>query len=288
MGGRVYIVRVLMTGRGTSGSFAIRGVQLGQAIGAAVLRDARDISPYDVAVLVKRPTSELLWHIHGARVPLVWDVVDAWPQPHGNDWDRAQCMAWLRETVALIRPAGIVAATEAMADDLGVAGVPVLVLPHHARPGLRRNPIRAELRTVGYEGAPHYIERWRPVIEAECARRGWSFVVNPPELADVDIVLALRDSTGYAPLNWKSNVKLANAQGSGTPVICCREAGYMETQSGAEWWANSPGELIAAFDALTPYDARAAAELRLLAAAPQLSTIAETYRQWLTLNFCAR
>lgn len=282
-------MRMLITGRGTSGSFTIRGVQLGQAIGAAVLRDARDISPYEAVVLVKRPTSELLWHIHGARVPLIWDVVDSYPQPHGNDWDRAQCLAWLHDTVTLIRPAGIVAATGEMARDLeSMTDAPVLTLPHHARPGLRRNPIRDEVRTVGYEGAEHYITRWRGHIERECARRGWRFEMQPAELADVDIVLALRDATGYAPRSWKSNVKLANAQGSGTPIVCCREAGYMECATGGEQWADTPQQLAHAFDVLTPVEARRNASAKLRAATPHLHTIAETYRQWIQLNFSAR
>lgn len=281
-------MNILMTGRGTSGSWSIRGVQLGRALGATVMPEARDVAPYDAVVLVKRPTPDLLQRLHAAEVPIVWDVVDAWPQPAGNEWDCGQCLAWLRETAALIRPAGTVAATLSMAYDCDMPGAPVLALPHHARPGLRRNPIHAEVRTVGYEGGEQYIERWRPVIEAECRRRGWTFVTQPAELADVDIVLALRDSTGYAPREWKSGVKLANAQGSGTPVVCCREAGYLETQSGGEQWADTPEQLAAAFDALTPQAARIDAARKLLAATPHLHAIAETYRAWLQLNFSAR
>lgn len=283
-------MQILMTGRGTSGSWQIRGVQLGRALGATVMPEARDVAPYDVAVLVKRPTSDLLQRIHGADVPLIWDVVDAWPQPRGNEWTRAQCLEWLYETQRLVRPAGIVAATQEMAKDctplFGLT--PVLTLPHHARPGLRRNPIRERVLTVGYEGGEQYIEKWRPVIEAECARRGWAFVTQPAELADVDIVLALRDSTGYAPRAWKSNVKLANAQGSGTPIVCCLESGYLETQSGGEYWVVTPKGLSTAFDALTPQAARIEASRLLLAAAPSLQSVADTYSQWLQSNFCAR
>lgn len=277
-------MKVLITGRGTSGSWQIRGVQLGRALGATVVPNAMDFAPHDLSVLVKRPTADLLQRLHGEKIRILWDIVDAWPQPAGNDWGREQCLKWLADQVAEIRPAGIVAATRAMATDCERFGVPVLALPHHARPGLRMNPIRP-IKVVGYEGSEQYIARWRPVIEAECARRGWQFVTQPAELADVDIVLALRDSSGYAPKNWKSGVKLANAQGSGTPVICGREAGYLETASGAERWTDTPEELAAAFDSLEPTEERLTASRRLKDAAPSIDSIAMTYLSWLRSNF---
>jgi len=277
-------MELLITGRGTSGSWAIRGVQLGGAIGGNVLPNPADVGAYDLAVLVKRPTTEILERMHCARLRIIWDVVDAWPQPQGNDWSRQRCIAWLVEMVMRIRPAGIVAATQEMARECERFGVPVLTLPHHARPGLRMNPIRP-VKVVGYEGGEQYIARWRPVIEFECARRGWQFVTQPAELADVDIVLALRDAGGYAPRNWKSNVKLANAQGSGTPVVCCREAGYLETQSGAERWADTAEELSAAFDSLESTQDRIEVSRRLAAAAPHIDPLASTYLQWLRSKF---
>lgn len=283
-------MEILVTGRGTGGSWSIRGVQLARAMGATVMPEARDLAAHDVAVLVKRYTPDLLARLHAAReregLHIVWDIVDAWPQPRGNLWSREQCLAWLRAEIALIQPDGIVAATKEMAEDCEeLTCVPGLALPHHARPGLRRNPIHAEVRTVGYEGGEQYIARWRPAIEAECARRGWAFVTQPAELADVDIVLALRDATGYAPRNWKSNVKSANAQGSGTPVVCCREAGYVECATSGEQWADTPQQLARAFDVLTPVEARRNASAKLLAATPHLPAIAETYHQWLRQHF---
>lgn len=277
-------MNVLFTGRGTSGSWQIRGVQLGQTIGATVMPNALDVAPYDVAVLVKRPTAELLQRLHRANVRILWDIVDAWPQPAGNAWGREQCLKWLVDQVAVIRPAGIVAATQAMAADCERFGVPVLALPHHARPGLRMNPIRP-LKVVGYEGGEQYLGRWLPIIKRLCAARGLQFVVNPAELAEVDLVLALRDCAGYAPRNWKSNVKLANAQGSGTPVICNREAGYLETASGAEQWADDEAELTAAFDALECTSTRLETGKTLRAAAPSIDSVAATYVEWLRSNF---
>lgn len=273
-------MNILVTGSGASGSWKIRGEQLGQTIGATVLAKAVDIEPFDAVVVVKRPSPDLVARIHRAGVPLVWDVVDAWPQPAGNTWAREACLAWLRAQVNLIRPAAIVAATQAMARDCAEFGLPVLVLPHHARPGQRRNPIRP-LAVVGYEGGEDYIRCWAQHIQAECRRRGLCFVVNPVQLADLDIVLALRDASGYAPRNWKSGVKLANAQGSGTPVIACREAGYLETACGAEAWADTPAELGQALDLLADTAERRARGQCLADATPSLDSVASTYLQWL-------
>lgn len=285
-------MEVLMTGRGTGGSWGIRGVQLGRAMGATVTPEARDLAAHGVAVLVKRYTPDLLARLHAARdrdgLRIVWDIVDAWPQPRGNLWRSSQCQDWLRSQVQIIQPDGIVAATHEMKRDCEHFGVPLIALPHHARPGMRRNPIRDVVRTVGYEGAPHYIERWRGHIEHECLRRGWRFEMQPAELADVDIVLALRDDAGYGPHAWKSNVKLANAQGSGTPIVCCREAGYLENDSGGALWADDPRQLGNAFDILEPLAARRNAAAKLFASTPYLQTLAETYATWLQSNFSAR
>lgn len=272
-------MKVLVTGKGTSGSWQIRGEQLGRAIGATVQLKPERPEEFDVAVLVKRPTPELLRRL--GRVPIVWDVVDSWPQPHGNDWGRETAMSWMRGQIAAIRPVAFVAATRSMAVDLEVFGLPVLALPHHARPGQELNPVRERVHKVGYQGGPHYIDYWRPVIEAECRRRKWTFVVNPDVLADVDIVVGLRDSRGYPVRHWKSNVKLANAQGTGTPCVMSPECGYMETQSGAEAWAEDERGLAASFDMLEQYPARSVSSRILLTAAPHLDQVAHQFRTWL-------
>jgi hypothetical protein len=276
-------VNLLVTGSGSSGSWAIRGEQLGKAIGATVQAKALDVAAYDAAIVVKRPPADLVARIHAARIPLIWDVVDAWPQPVGNTWGRDECMAWLRQQVRQIRPAGIVAATWVMADDCREFGVPVVCVPHHCRPMLDQNPIRERVQAVGYEGGEGYITGWRSAIEAQCKARGWRFVVNPPSLAQLDIVLALRDATGYAPRQWKSGVKLSNAQGSGTPFIGGREAGYLAQAIGnCERWADAPEELAAAFDSLAPLAERRRVSGWMLSAAPRLDAVAADYAGWLS------
>lgn len=273
-------MNVLVTGSGKSGSWQIRGVELGRAMGATVLANAIDIGPFDVALVVKRPPAELVRRIHDAAVPLVWDIVDAWPQPHGNDWTRDECMAWLRVQVQAVRPAAIVAPTQAMAEDCAEFGVPVLALPHHARPGQRVNPIRP-LRCIGYEGGEQYVRAWGRVMAEECRRRGLRWVVNPESLHECDIVVAVRDQVGYAPRHWKSNVKLANAQGSGTPIVCSREAGYLETAAGGVLFADTREEMSAAIDWLMPETTRRSYSRALIEGAPTLTGCASALLQWI-------
>lgn len=273
-------MNILVSGSGSSGSFEIRGRQLGAAIGATVIPRALDVAAFDLAVLVKRPPADLVARVHKAGIPLVWDVVDAWPQPEGNGWSFDDAMAWMTGKVRELRPAAIVAATRAMADDLSHFGLPVLPLPHHARPGLKRMPMRP-MNVVGYEGGTQHLGSWLPWLESECARRGWRFVVNPASITDCDVLVALREKTGYAPMNWKSNVKLANAQAAGVPIICAPESGYVETASGSEWFCETQEQVRSALDALVSMEARAAISGQMVTAEPRLNEVARTYRAWL-------
>lgn len=270
-------MKILFTGRGTSGSWQIRGVQIGAAMGAEVEPMALRSSA-DVVVAVKRVPDEVAQAFRGR---MVWDVVDAFPQPHANRWSEAECKIWLAKEIRRLEPVGIIAATKAMAEDCAGFDVPVLWLPHHHRPGIAVNPIRERIEVVGYEGGPQYIDGWRPAIEQECQRIGARLVVNPESLADVDVVLALRTDAGYAPRLWKSNVKLSNAHGSGTPFIGCREAGYLETKTGFEEWADDAHELGAAFDRLETRKVRQVVQDVFLRAAFTVEEAAAKLRAWL-------
>lgn len=273
-----------MTGRGKGGSWAIRGDQLGRAIGATIDPSPESVKGYDAAIIVKRPRADLVKRLHDARVPIVWDIVDSYPQPAGNDWDKATCIDWLQREVEWIKPAAILAATKVMRDDCAQFAVPVLALPHHARPEQRMNPLRETVKVVGYQGGEQYLGHWLPAITRECSARGWMFHMDQSKTADVslanwDIVVAMREQSGYAARNWKSNVKLANAQGSGTPIICNREAGYLGA-CGVRY-ADDENEMAMAFDALTSYEARKRSSTVMLQNAPTLDLVAKNYRAWL-------
>lgn len=253
---------ILFTGKGSSGSWAIRGQQLG-TIGT-VIPNCHDPEGFDVAVVVKRTPDAVIQGLRKRDVPWVWDIVDAYPQPNSNAWTKSDGIAWVRKQVAMLRPDGIIWPNRKMMEDCALS-LPQAVLYHHHRPDIRLNPIRESVQAVGYEGG-NYLGSWRSHIEHECQRRGWMFMVNPADLASVDIVVAFRDPTGYVPFSWKSNVKLANAHGSGTPFVGAPENGYIETQSGAEYWAIERRDVSVAFDWLTDQSAREQIRDRFLSA----------------------
>lgn len=274
-------MNILVTGRGTSGSWVVRGLQLGHAIGATVQPQANSIKGYDAVIVVKRCPPDLLARINQRGVPIVWDVVDAYPQPEGNAWDEVKAKQWMANQMSVMRPKAIVAATEQMAKDCKEFG-PVLALPHHARPGQERNPIRQKVLKIGYEGSDKHLGSWDRWMREICKARGVEWVVNPAKLSDLDIVVAARELKGYAPTNWKSAVKLANAQDTGTPCILARESGYIEQATGGEMFADDIEEMSNAIDYLMPCERRMKASKLLLSKDVSLETIVKKYKAWLS------
>lgn len=250
-------MKLLFTGHGHAGSWVVRGEQLGAACGAVVKSQATlaDCKAADLIVVVKRVPNSLLAAIRASGRPWVWDVVDAYPQPEVSGWDRDRAVRWVRERVKFLAPTAMIWPNQRMQDDCQLSG---LVLRHHHRPGIGHNPIREQVCWVGYDGRSCYLGPWRERVENECWRRRWRFV-ETDRLQSVDIAVSFRGGAwnGYAPRNWKSNVKLANAHGSGTPWVGQRECGYLETGTGAEHWAEDEASLAKAFDMLTPQAARA-------------------------------
>jgi hypothetical protein len=230
-----------------------------------------------VIVVVKRAPDELLQAVRASGRPWFYDIVDAYPQPACSDWTKKQSIAWLKSHIDTLRPDGVIWPNRKMHDDADREGD---VVYHHHRPGIRINPLREQVRRVGYEGAATYVEGWASLIERECKNRGWEFVINPEHLADVDIVLALRGGryNGYPQRNWKSNVKLANAHGSGTPFIGLIEPGYTETAAGGEQWIEGATQLCDAFDFLTPHATRNSIAEGFLSHSICIDSIAEQVR----------
>jgi hypothetical protein len=273
-------VRVLVTGKGgATGSWQIRGEQLGHAIGATIAPCAgpRQMDRADVIVAVKRVSPELLQNLRGRR--WVLDFVDGWPQPYGNEWGKREAIDWLRGRLKALAPTAVVFPTTQMRKDSGWAG-PALVLPHHAWPKYQRQPVADKVRRVGYEGAPAYLGRWREVIERSCAARGWQFVVNG-DLSTCQIGVALRDVTGYPAGAWKANTKLANLQALGLPALISPEEGYREFGSAAQTEIVYPEHVGPALDALAGDGIRRRLGDIAFAATPQLQHVAEVYRSWL-------
>jgi hypothetical protein len=273
--------RILFTGRNRSGSWIIRGEQLGAAVGGNAQVNAGNVHGYDLVVLIKRPEPDLLRRLQSAGLPIVWDILDAWPQPEGNFWGQSKCLQWLKEEIDRVRPVAIVAATEAMAADCRKFVASAFALPHHGRPYQAINLIRDKAQAIGYEGGLQYLGAWHSMLEGEAKKRGWKFILNPKQLADIDIIVAMRAAGGYAAKHWKSNVKLANAQITGTPCVMNREQGYLETARGGVSWADTQEELGAALNSLSDVSVRRNAAQLLLASKLTLESLAMRYREWL-------
>lgn len=217
-----------MVGSG-KGSWQIRGEQVGTAIGARTVGAPSDddLRWADVVVLVKRAGAAWAALAQRFKKPIVWDALDFWAQPSDNHATPEVAQALVRAWIAAIRPALVLGATEAMAQACGGEYV-----PHHSRPGLTATPARETVATVAYEGNALYLGRWRQRLEAECAQRGWQFVINPTYLGQADLIVALRDGVwdGWICRQWKSGVKLVNAMAAGRPVITQLTAAFSELQ----------------------------------------------------------
>lgn len=270
---------ILFTGKGTSGSWQIRGAQIAKALDgkAAPLASLEDCKAAEIVVAVKRVPDSLLANIRKSGKPWAWDVVDAYPQPQCSRWSRDDSLRWLSGEVARLKPDMVIFPNQRMADDYGSGEV----IYHHHRPGIAVNPIRDRIRAVGYEGSAKYIEGWSDTIKRECQKRGAEFIVNPSSLADVDVVLAVRGDgwNGYPQERWKSNVKLANAHGSGAPFVGAKEDGYLETQTGAECWVESANDVGRALDALESKRTRLEVQKQFLCAAYTVEKAARRYRE---------
>lgn len=271
-------MKVLIVGNG-KGSWQMRGVQIGAAIGARVTsyptRD--DWAWADVAVLVKRAALTFAPLAHAAGVPVVWDAIDFWRQPADHSLGRVGAVDLLERTIRAIRPALTIGATRAMADACGGA-----YLPHHSWDGLVPTPARERVQVVAYEGNPVYLELWTNRIAKACERRGWTFVLNPPDLRAADLIVSFRHGVwdGFLSREWKSGVKVVNAIAAARP--------FLGQDSAARRELNPPGsrveqdfpDLDAAFDTWESFEARSAVVTICEGLAPQyrLEAVAADYQ----------
>ncbi len=267
-------MNILMVGGG-KGSWQVRGVQLGAALGARVTSRPKDedFAWADVIVLVKRAGFAYAERVHAAGKPLVWDALDFWEQPEQNALSEAESRALLQEAVGRIRPSLTIGATEAMAQAAG--GV---YLPHHSWAYLNEpaSPTTAQQMMVGYEGKRKYLGRFANTIDGECHRRGWQFVVNPLDLRDCDFMVSFRDGDwdGWMCREWKSGVKIVNAIAAGRPIVSGYSAAWVEIRpTGA--CGIGLGAIGKAFDWYSPNNRRPP-ELR--AEQFTVGAVAERYR----------
>ncbi len=260
------------------GAWQMRGRQLGAAMNAHVTTkpNARDWAAADVIVLVKHAVDQWFREAKAAKGALVWDVLDYWQQPAGNQRDESSLVREILQMRDALKIHRLIGATEAMATAIG--GV---YLPHHHRIGLRPTPVRSQLKVVAYEGSPRYLGSWRVALEQVCARLGLTFVVNPKELGQADLVVAFRGEEwdGWVCREWKSGVKYVNAIAAGRPILTQHSAAFGEIVP--------PGLLVehssalgAAIEYFAPLDRRAAVYERCLGKVREFSVerIATRYR----------
>ncbi len=270
-------MNLLIVGRGP-GSWTMRGLQLGAALGARVTSEPtdRDWHWAERVILVKRAGAIWAPRAHALGLPIIWDALDWWRQPFDNFLAEASARRLLAQALDVIRPALTIGATAAMAAAAG--GV---YLPHHGWAGLVPTPARPQIQTVGYDGNAIYLDTWRPVLERICAARGWALAINPADLSTVDVLVALRAGPwdGWMPRQWKSGVKLVNAILAGRPIVMQDTAAARELQPAGTVIATL-ADLPAALDSWQDADRRQAVveTSRTRAAAFSVQTIAAQYR----------
>lgn len=278
-------IRVLFTSKSSAGAWQIRGEQIAamRTNWTALNRPAdADIAACDLLCVVKKPDARVIEQARKIGKPIVYDIVDSWAQPEDGITYTNSAMA--RELFGRawrsLAADGYIFPTRRMQLDLDVLVSHGITIYHHYWPQLQHNPLRDRVETVGYEGAD-YLGQWLPMIERACESRGLRFVANPPTYVDLDVVILVRggEHGNFLARSYKSNVKLANAYGSGTPAIVhVEEMSAHDTDTGdVLFFTSQPGSFERQLDRLLGSPAlRREIHRNFLAAAPRyhISTIA--------------
>lgn len=279
-------MNLLFVGSGNAGSWQIRGVQIGAALGARVTTQPTeaDFEWADVAVLVKRGGMPYAGTARRHGCVVVWDALDFWSQPAENGLSERESRALLQRMLNQVQPDLFIGATQAMAEAVG--GV---FLPHHAWPGLTPAPARENVSVVAYQGNPAYLGRWEGWVREACEARGWTFQINPADLRDADILVAFRDGQwdGWMCREWKSGVKLVNALAAGRPILT-QDSAAIPVRNGHVVRVDSHAFLGEVLDEATTYAVRmAVAEFGLRTyGAVTIESVADQYRQVLERVAC--
>ena len=253
------VPKVCFLGHEQLGSWKIRGEQMSaqRAEWHATTELTQDVlDSFEVFCVVKHFKPGWLKTLRSMGKIVFVDIVDGWIQPEDNLLVKNQV-----DAIALFSSRwkkwqftdGFIFPTKAMREDLGAIAPTSCTIYHHFRPGIKINPIRPVVKKVGYEGKEISLSIWRNVLEKYCEARGLDFVVNPGSLAELDIGIAVRgrEHDSYLTRRYKSNVKLANFYGSGTPCIMQHgQSAYHETDCGKVLFFKNAEELVYNLDVL--------------------------------------
>lgn len=187
------------------------------------------IEAAEAIVVVKRAKPGLANLLRGSGKALVWDALDFWQQPEDGlkVQNTADAQALVVSWCEMLRPRAIIAATQAMAEDLRGFAEQVVCIYHHAR---LNTIIRPPGNVLHYDGMARYLGGWGALAELATMRIGWRFDIAPPDV-DAGALLAVRDGAhgSWLARRWKSNVKAVNAIALGLPFIAWPDAAYLET-----------------------------------------------------------
>lgn len=268
------------------GTWQIRARQIAQVIEGRIDSQLLKPAKCKVVILIKMPEKPLLARIKKFNLPIIWDIQDCWPQNdkvNMNNNDKDTMMEWLYSSLQYVNPSIVLSTSTKMKDDIESLGYKTTLIHHHCRPKIIINPIREQLTTVGIEGTPKQVGSWVPKLEKICEKLGLKFVSNlesnRDQLYHFDVLVTQREHTGYASKNWKSNVKLANAHGSGTPSIFTREQSYIDTAIGFEHWADTEEEIIESLIKLKDYELRKKIHTEFLKHTNTIDNVAAQYKE---------
>jgi len=279
-------MKVSFVGYEGKGTWQIRAKQIAPFIKARLDPNLLKPSECDAVILIKRPPENLLRRIQKFNKPIIWDIQDSWFQKKedGNmsAYEKADIMKWLKDYLDIVKPIHVIATTSVMKKDLNSLGYSSTIINHFHRPNIQINPIREQLKIVGIEGTVMQYGQWPSKLKNICKKKNYVFLENfetsKDKLHTFDAVIAIREHTGYAATNWKSNVKLANAHGSGTPGIFGEEQSYKDTASGFELWASNEDQVLSSLEYLEPYDIRKNISENFIKNKISIEQIAEDYK----------
>ncbi len=271
-------LRVCFTSRSSAGAWQIRGQQIAAMRSnwnAVNKPSVTDLEQCDLLCIVKKPDRKVISLARRMNKPIVFDIVDSWAQPEDGLLcpDKGKARELFAQGWRDINADGYIFPTGHMQEDLGALVQDKITIYHHYWPHIQTNPIRDRVSVIGYEGAD-YLGQWLPRIEHACAERGIRFVANPQNYTDLDVVVLARggEHGNFLSRSYKSNVKLANAYGSGTPALVhFDEMSAHDTDTGdVLFFTDQPGSFERQLDRLIDsYTLRISIQERFLNAAPR-------------------
>jgi|GEM_PF-1106317 len=255
-----------------AGSWEIRGEQIASSRPhwkASSGNSLIELTKSDVVCFVKHIDESMYRLARKLGKICVYDVIDSWPQPdaYRHCVNRVTATKFFTEKWKNHFWDGVIFPNKMMAQHLGHMTRASAVIYHHFRPGIEINPIRSKVKRLGYEGNETYLGIWSDIIKRICAEKKWEWVVNPPKMSDVDIAIAVREGEhdGFLANSYKSNVKLANMYGSGTPgVLGSSEVSYHETDCGVVPFFSTEAQLRDRLSSLEGYERRLSLQMEFL------------------------